>query len=131
MSETITLYRPTGPEELALVASSGYRRWPPRLPDQPIFYPVSNEQYAIEIARDWNVPSSGAGFVTRFHVRRDFMNGYPMHVVGAVRHTEWWIPAEDLEALNDAIEGLIEVIHTFQAPSRTESSKHQNHEFDD
>ena len=117
MRETITLYRPTGPEELELVASSGFRRWPPRLPDQPIFYPVTNEQYAIEIARDWNVPSSGAGFVTRFHVRKEFMDQYPMRVVGAARHTEWWIPAEDLEAMNDAIEGPIEVIHTFQGPS--------------
>ncbi|MCX2861584.1 hypothetical protein OOZ63_06985 [Paucibacter sp. PLA-PC-4] len=121
MSETITLYRPTGPMELELVVSSGWRRWPPRLPDQPIFYPVTNEQYAIEIARDWNVPSSGAGFVTRFHVRKDFMDQYPTRVVGAARHTEWWIPAEDLEAMNDAIEGLIELIHTFSIWERHES----------
>ncbi|WP_431099983.1 hypothetical protein [Roseateles noduli] len=65
-SPTVTLFRPTGPRELALVAQSGYRRWPPRLPDQPIFFPVTNEQYAVEIARDWNVPASGEGFVTRF-----------------------------------------------------------------
>ncbi len=56
MSDTVTVYRPTGPEELDLVAKSEFRRWPPRLPEQPIFYPVTNEQYAIEIARDWNVP---------------------------------------------------------------------------
>ena len=58
---TVTMYRPTGPEELRLVASSGYRRWPPRLLEQPIFYPVTNEGYAIQIARDWNVPASGSG----------------------------------------------------------------------
>lgn len=113
MSETVTLYRPTGPKELELVAGSGFRRWPPRLPEQPIFYPVTNAQYAIEIARDWNVPSSGSGFVTRFQVRKDFMDRYPTHIVGAKRHTEWWIPAEDLDAMNDAIVGLIEVIHVF------------------
>lgn len=78
MSEQVTtVYRPTGPQELALVAASGHKRWPPRLPDQPIFYPVTNEQYAIEIARDWNVPASGEGFVTRFHVRKSFMDRYP------------------------------------------------------
>ena len=65
-SETVMLYRPTGPSELALVETTGYKRWPPRLPDQPIFYPVTNEQYAIEIARDWKVQASGQGFVTRF-----------------------------------------------------------------
>lgn len=117
MNETVVLYRPTGPQELALVAASGYKRWPPRLPDQPIFYPVSNEQYAIEIARDWNVPHSGAGFVTRFEVRKDFMDRYPMQVVGARRHSEWWIPAEELQAMNDAIVGTIEVIHEFRAAS--------------
>ena len=30
-----------------------------------IFYPVMNEEYAIQIARDWNLPASGSGFVTR------------------------------------------------------------------
>jgi len=113
MTDTLTLYRPTGPRELALVEQSGWKRWPPRLPDQPIFYPVTNAQYAIEIARDWNVPSSGAGFVTRFHVQQAFMARYLTHVVGAARHTEWWIPAEDLEVMNDHIVGLIEVIHAF------------------
>ncbi len=115
MNETITLYRPTGPEELALVKASGSQKWPPRLPEQPIFYPVTNEQYAIEIARDWNVKSSGTGFVTRFAVKKAFMDSYKIHKVGGVNHTEWWIPAEDLEALNENIVGLIEVIGEFKA----------------
>lgn len=118
MSEpTVTLYRPTGPEELRLVAESGYRRWPPRLPDQPIFYPVTNEVYAIQIARDWNMKELGSGFVTRFQVRNAFMDRYPVQRVGGAEHTEWWIPAEDLEQLNDNIVGLIEVIHQFHSPS--------------
>lgn len=117
MTKTITLYRPTGPQELALVAASDFKRWPPRLPEQPIFYPVTNEQYAIEIARDWNVAASGTGFVTRFEVDADFMNRYPIQQVGASRHTEWWVPAEELETLNDHIVGVIEVIHQFRNES--------------
>ena len=113
MTDTVTLYRPTGPRELALVEASGWRRWPPRLPDQPIFYPVTNEAYAVEIARDWNVPASGAGFVTRFAVAKVFMDRYAVHRVGASHHTEWWIPADELEALNDHIVGTIEVIRRF------------------
>ena len=35
----VRLYRPTGPTELALVEASGWLAWPPRLPEQPIFYP--------------------------------------------------------------------------------------------
>ncbi len=113
MERLVTLYRPTGPAELELVRATGFTRWPPRLPEQPIFYPVTNEAYAAKIARDWNVPESGAGYVTRFHVRAAFMDRYTVHTVGGREHTEWWIPAEELEALNDAIVGPIEVIRSF------------------
>ena len=74
--DTITLWRPVGPEELRLIAATGYRAFPPRLPEQPIFYPVLNEDYAIQIARDWNVKASGSGFVTRFAVQRSFLDRY-------------------------------------------------------
>jgi hypothetical protein len=111
--DTVTLYRPTGPQELALVAASGWRRWPPRLAEQPIFYPVTNEAYAIEIARDWNVPASGRGVVTRFEVDAVFMSRYDVQVVGARHHAEWWVPAADLEALNDRIVGDIQVVRAF------------------
>ncbi|GAB3163292.1 hypothetical protein GCM10027059_17500 [Myceligenerans halotolerans] len=80
--ETVTLWRPTGPKELALVEASGWRAWPPRLPDQPIFYPVLNEDYATRIARDWNVKHSGAGFVTRFDVAKSFLDSYVVQQVG-------------------------------------------------
>jgi hypothetical protein len=112
--ETVTLYRPTGPEELALVKASGYKRWPPRLPDQPIFYPVTNAQYAVEIARDWNVKASGYGCVTRFEVRKSFMDRYVTQKVGGSHHTEWWVPAGELEELNDNIVGQIHVIEEFR-----------------
>ncbi|MBE7368683.1 hypothetical protein [Ramlibacter pallidus] len=114
MTETVTLYRPTGPAELELVRASGFKRWPPRLPDQPIFYPVTNEAYAAQIARDWNVKASGSGFVTRFQVRAAFMSRYKVEKVGGAAHTEWWVPAEDLEQLNDNIVGLIEVVQEFK-----------------
>jgi hypothetical protein len=111
--QTTTLFRPTGPEELALVKATDNKRWPPRLPDQPIFYPVTNEAYAAEIARDWNVPASGFGAVTRFEVQTEFMSRYAIQQVGAQHHTEWWIPAEELEQLNDHIVGEIVVVQTF------------------
>lgn len=113
--ETVTLYRPTGPKELELVRGSGFRRWPPRLPEQPIFYPVTNEEYAVQIARRWNVKDSGVGYVTRFQVRKAFMDRFPLQKVGGDEHTEWWIPAEQLEELNDNIVGLIEVIGEYHS----------------
>ncbi|MBU1220729.1 hypothetical protein KKF34_01780 [Myxococcota bacterium] len=107
--KTITLYRPCGPKEYELVAASGFKKWPPRLPEQPIFYPVTNEQYAYEVNR-WNVTHNGKGYVTRFYVKESFMSNYKVETVGSSIHTEWWIPAEDLEKLNENIVGLIEVI---------------------
>lgn len=104
-AETIMLWRPTGPEELALVAASGWREWPPRLASQPILYPVLNEDYATTIARDWNVPASGSGYVTRFKVRKSFPDNYEVHQVGGHIILEYWIPAEGLPALNASIVG--------------------------
>jgi len=111
---TTTLYRPVGPKELELVAASGYREFPPRLPEQPIFYPVLNEEYARQIARDWNVPASGAGYVTRFSVRSEFVSKYQVQTVGAGIHQELWIPAEDLPDLNRNIVGSIDVIAEYR-----------------
>ena len=109
MSETVTLWRPTGPNELALVEASGWKAWPPRLPEQPIFYPVTTEEYAIKIARDWNVPASGSGYVTRFEVRKDYLDKFDVQLAGGRDHAEYWIPAEELDDFNAAIVGLIEV----------------------
>lgn len=114
VSETVTLWRPTGPEELALVEASGWREWPPRLPDQPIFYPVLNEDYATRIARDWNVQRSGAGFVTRFRVRRSFLDRYEVQQAGGEAILEYWIPGGHLPALNRNIVGLIEVVAEYR-----------------
>ena len=111
----ITLYRPVGPKELALIEASGWREFPPRLPEQPIFYPVLNEEYATQIARDWNVRESGSGFVTRFNVEESFLSRYPVQTVGAAVHQELWIPAEELSELNRHIVGLIEVIAEFRS----------------
>jgi hypothetical protein len=112
--DLITLWRPVGPAELRLVEESGMQAFPPRLPEQPIFYPVTTEEYAVKIARDWNVPASGAGFVTRFHVRKDYLDQFDVQDAGGKAHREYWIPAEDLDAFNAAIVGKIEVVQEFR-----------------
>jgi hypothetical protein len=108
--ETVVLWRPVGPKELNLIRHSGMRAFPPRLPEQPIFYPVLSEAYARKIARDWNVRASGAGYVTRFRILKDFLDRYQVQEAGGTQHLEYWIPAEDLPAFNAAIVGEIEVI---------------------
>jgi len=110
---TTTLWRPCGPVELKLVEDSAWTAWPPRLPEQPIFYPVLNEDYAIRIARDWNVKHSGAGYVTRFAVDTAFVERYPVQQAGGSTILELWVPAEELSEFNRHIVGPIEVVHEF------------------
>ena len=112
--ETVTLWRPTGPEELALVEASGWRAWPPRLPDQPIFYPVLNEEYATKIARDWSVKASGIGYVTRFQVAKSYLDRFEVQQAGGSTILEYWIPAEELTEFNRHIIGTIDVVATYQ-----------------
>ncbi|HLQ20297.1 MAG TPA: ADP-ribosylation/crystallin J1 [Tabrizicola sp.] len=111
------LYRPTGRKELDLIENSGWRRWPPRLPDQPISYPVTTFAYAEKIARDWNsvLPApNNEGFVTRFEIDADTAARYPVQQAGGRQHEELWVPAEDLEAFNDGIIGEIRVVARYR-----------------
>lgn len=113
MKSTVTLYRPVGPSELKLIRETGFKAFPPRLPEQPIFYPVTHEDYAIQIARDWNVPASGSGYVTAFRVDAVYAMQFPRRVVGGREHEELWVPAEQLGEFNAHIIGGIKVIHEF------------------
>jgi hypothetical protein len=116
--QTTTLYRPVDGRELQLIEEAGFRAFPPRLPEQPIFYPVLNEEYAAQIARGWNIKHSEGrkGYVTRFRVCAKFLERYDVQTVGGSVHQELWVPAEELDEFNHNIVGLIEVIAEFAAP---------------
>ena len=109
------LFRPVGWNELRLIEESGYRAFPPRLPGQPIFYPVLSEEYATQIARDWNARNSQSpvGYVTRFAVKTNYLSQFTVQKVGGAEHLEYWIPAEKLGEFNQSIVGKIEVISEF------------------
>lgn len=114
-SETI-LYRPIGELEYLKIQEAKFKQFPPRLPEQPIFYPVLNYEYAVQIARDWNTKdkkSGCVGYVTRFIVRTDYLKQYEVKTVGSSHHQEYWIPAEHLHEFNANIIGTIEVIEKF------------------
>ena len=110
------LFRPVGVKELELIAASGWKAFPPRLPIQPIFYPVLELEYARQIARDWNTKeatSGYAGYVTAFDVDDAVAGRYPVQTVGAAVHRELWVPAEELDEFNAALLGPIEVVESF------------------
>jgi hypothetical protein len=111
---TTTLFRPVGPVELRLIEEAGWRAFPPRLPEQPIFYPVLNEEYAVQIAQRWNVRESGSGYVTAFDVDTEYLSKFEVKQVGGREHVELWVPAEELAEFNSHIVGVIRVIQRFE-----------------
>ena len=94
--------------------ASDWSSWPPRLPGQPIFYPVLNKEYAVATGCNWNFRASGSGFVTRFEVGKEFLDRYEMHQVGGRTILEYWIPAEDLSEFNANVVGPIELVAGFE-----------------
>jgi len=120
-SDIVMLYRPVGQMELDLIRELGMRAFPPRLPEQPIFYPVTNQQYAEQIARDWNTKderSGYTGYVLSFAVSAEYLKQFPVKQVGDREHTEYWIPAEKLEEFNQFIVGKIQILAVYRAASR-------------
>jgi hypothetical protein len=115
---TAILYRPVGQAELNLIEQGEWKAFPPRLEHQPIFYPVLTEDYAVQIARDWNTKDAASGYVgyvTRFTVDRTFLSRYPLQRAGSKEHLEYWIPAEELEEFNRHIIGRIEVVAGYRS----------------
>lgn len=113
---TTMLYRPVGLKEYELILESGMKAFPPRLAHQPIFYPVLNQEYAAQIARQWNTTckvSGYVGIVTRFAVETDYLSRFERKVVGSSVHEELWVPAEELDEFNGHIVGFIEVVTVF------------------
>ena len=111
---TMRLFRPVGQAEYELILASEYKEYPPRLPEQPIFYPVLNERYARDIAEKWNKKSqdSGyAGYVTSFEIDDEYISRFEVQTVGASYNQEFWIPAEELEEFNRHIIGKIEIMY--------------------
>jgi hypothetical protein len=116
---TVVLYRPVGTVELGLIEATGWLAFPPRLPEQPIFYPVTTQAYAVKIARDWNTKfDDKRGYVTRFCVNQAFLRRYRAELAGGQAHEEYWIPADDLAELNASIVGVIEVVEKYTEADR-------------
>ncbi len=109
------LFRPVGIKELELIKLSGMKKFPPRLPEQPIFYPVLNVEYARQIAQEWNTKSAPgfAGFVTEFDVNDEYISKFEVKTVGNSMHKELWVPAEELDEFNSYIIGNIKVIEAY------------------
>jgi tetratricopeptide (TPR) repeat protein len=108
------LYRSVGLQEMALIYDSGMKAFPARLPQQPIFYPVLELEYARQITVDWNARNGQfAGYVTQFKVEDEYLGKFETHAVGESGHEEFWIPAEHLEEFNQHLVGQIKAVEAY------------------
>jgi hypothetical protein len=111
-----TLYRPVGQKEWDLIIETGYKAFPPRLDWQPIFYPVMNQQYAEQIAEQWNTRDAFSGYVGHvlaFDLPSSYLEKFPVQNVGGEIHNELWVPAEELDEFNSQIVGEIRLVKSF------------------
>ncbi len=115
------LYRPVGLKELELIEEADFSAFPPRLPEQPIFYPVLNFDYAEQIARDWNSTKADTGYrgyVTEFEVNDDYVSQFSVKTVGGSQYQELWVPADELNVFNQNIVGKIVVVASYAQGER-------------
>lgn len=131
LDNTRTLYRPVGLTEMQLILAEEPHAFPPRKDDQPYFYPVLTEEYAHQIARDWNTDDSisgFAGFVTKFQIETAYLEQFEVQTVGGSIHKELWIPAADLAQFNEHIRGTIDIIAVYYGDNY-EGARHEFRDF--
>lgn len=107
------LFRPVNIEELKLIKKFDWKEFPPRLPEQPFFYPVLNEEYANKINKDWNVPAYGSGYTLQFEIDDRYISKFKVQNVGGRGYDELWIPSEELAEFNNHIINKIEIVKEF------------------
>ena len=113
-NKKMILYRPIGLQELALIYESGMKAFPARLPQQPIFYPVLQLEYARQTASGWNTQNGEfAGYVTQFKVEDEYIGQFEEHTVGGSQYKELWIPAEEVDEFNKQIIDHIKVVEAY------------------
>lgn len=128
-TDTVTLRRPTGRVELALVEASDWRAWPPGPPGppkQPILCPVPHEDHALRTARCRNAPASGAGCATTFRGDAAFTARSPGRQAGRRTLLEMGaplaegrrrVPAEEPAGSDKRLAGPAEAVREFRCPS--------------
>ena len=95
----IVLYRPVDEAEMAKIEQNAYRRYPP---GAGAFVVYAQEKFARTL--------TGSGWLTRMTLPSDVVARYPRDGVSPSEH--YLIPPADLEKINDALIGPIQVVRS-------------------
>ncbi|OLD20926.1 MAG: hypothetical protein AUI91_05700 [Acidobacteria bacterium 13_1_40CM_3_56_11] len=111
------LWRPVGFHEMAKVFEAGMKGFPPRLPEQSIFYPVLVQEYADQTAATWNTKEEPfVGYVIEMEILDEYGARFTPQTVGSAIHRELWVPSEELAEFNNQLTKPVSVRRAYFGP---------------
>lgn len=110
------LYRPLRADEYRAVEALDFKGFPPARADQPLFSVLLSEEGAVQIASRMRLAktSESTVYVVSFAVDDAYIRQFPVHKGVSREREALWIPAEELEILNQHLIGKIQVISMFE-----------------
>ncbi len=110
---SVTLYSAINPEQLLEIQKNNWQCCPEHLFAQLKLRPLSNQRTAEDVAQQWHVQKSGAGFVISFKVDAAFLHTLPSSELMGEQDYEFHISASAIKPLNKNIIGSISMIKAF------------------
>ena len=110
------LYRPLNAEEYRAVEARCFRGFPPRAEDQPLFTALLSEEGASQIARHMRIAkeSENVVYVVSFLVEDAYIRQFPVQHMEERDRRALWLPAEEVDILNQHLIGNIRVVAAYQ-----------------
>ncbi len=111
--ETQAVYQAIGPHQLAALIHTDWRRIEPGWGGQRFTYLKQQQRYAEMIARQWEVPLHGAGYVVRIVLPEDALRQYDLETVAYEEHLEYRVPSVELADLSRELVGAVQPVAAF------------------
>lgn len=110
------LYRPLNAEEFHAVEARSFRGFPPRSDEQPLFTALLSEEGASQIAKHMRIAKEAENtvYVVSFLVEDAYIRQFPVQHAEERNRRALWLPAEEVDILNQHLIGTIRVIASYQ-----------------
>ena len=110
------LYRPLSAEEYRAVEEKGFTGFPPRSEEQPLFTALLSEEGATQIARHMRISKTAENliYVVSFLVDDAYIRQFPVQHANERNRRALWIPADEVDILNQHLIGKIRLIASYQ-----------------
>lgn len=110
------LYRPLSAEEYRAVEEKGFTGFPPRSEEQPLFTALLSEEGATQIARHMRIAKTAENliYVVSFLVDDAYIRQFPVQHANERNRRALWIPADEVDILNQHLIGKIRLIASYQ-----------------